>query len=174
MPDRFDYEAAREDMWDAGLDPDDLPEKSPEKRDAYLKRVGMNPDRYKPPKKYHPGDSGSTGGTSSGTAGCFLTTACVAARNLPDDCEELNTLRAFRDGYLMSRASGPEEIREYYEIAPQIVSRINLLPTASQIWQDLYEQVISPAVGLIKQGKLDLAYSLYKQCVLELKKKCCL
>lgn len=56
MPDRFDYEAAREDMWDAGLDPDELPEKNPEKRDAYLRKMKMDPNRYKPRKPYHPGD----------------------------------------------------------------------------------------------------------------------
>lgn len=170
MPDRFDYEAAREEMWDQGLDPDDLPESTPEKRDAYLRKVGINPDRYKPRKPYHPGDGRDTGGSGSGSSGCFLTTVCVEAKGLPDDCDELTMLRAFRDGYMKSTAAGEDDIREYYEIAPQIVAKINQLSDANQVWQKIYDQVIVRTVDLIKQDKSDAAYTLYKQCVLALKK----
>lgn len=34
------------------------------------------------------------------------TSACVAARGLPDDCEELTQLRCFRDEILMKTEEG--------------------------------------------------------------------
>lgn len=57
--------------------------------------------------------SGGIGGMS-----CYLTTACCEYMGLPDDCEELTILRVFRD-------SLPESlVKEYYRIAPAIVSKI--------------------------------------------------
>ena len=43
----FDYEEARLDMIDNGMDPDYLETRDPEKRDKYLRSHGMNPDSYK-------------------------------------------------------------------------------------------------------------------------------
>ena len=51
-------------------------------------------------------------------SGCYLTSACIAARGLPDDCEELMTLRIFRDKWLKLQPGGIEEIAEYYSTAP--------------------------------------------------------
>ena len=53
------------------------------------------------------------------SSGCYITSACVRARGLPDDCLEMETLRAFRDGYLASQPGGREDIEEYYAKAPQ-------------------------------------------------------
>ena len=56
---------------------------------------------------------------------CFITTAVCQELGKPDDCEELTAFRAFRDGYLRSRPDGEALIREYYNIAPGIVTCIN-------------------------------------------------
>lgn len=53
---------------------------------------------------------------------CYLTTACVQARGLPEDCAELESLRAFRDGYMTRRMDGPALILRYYRKAPQILA----------------------------------------------------
>lgn len=50
---------------------------------------------------------------SSGTGGCFLTTACCEFMNLPDDCEELQTMRKFRDDYLSKTEEGKNLIKFY-------------------------------------------------------------
>ena len=47
---------------------------------------------------------------NGGSGGCYLTTACVVAKNLPDDCEELTALRNFRDTYLRNHENGEEDI----------------------------------------------------------------
>lgn len=62
-------------------------------------------------------------GDTSG--GCYLTSACMYSKGLPDDCYELETLRNFRDTWLKNSEEGREIIKEYYEVAPKIVSAIN-------------------------------------------------
>lgn len=52
------------------------------------------------------------------SSGCFLTSACVEAKGLPDDCSELSVLRHFRDSYLAGIEEGKAEICEYYHVAP--------------------------------------------------------
>ena len=45
-------------------------------------------------------------GDAGSSTGCFLTSACVEAMNLPDDCEELMILRKFRDTWLVKQPGG--------------------------------------------------------------------
>ena len=163
----FDYENAELDILDAGGDPDYLNYNDREKRDKYLKSVGLDPKSY-----------GSTVGKDSKKKGgwfdepeddpCFLTSACVRARGLPDDCEELTVLRRYRDDYLRTHAGGEEAIREYYEIAPGIVGRINQRQDADTIWNSVYEETILPCVAMIREGRMDDAFVLYKACTLHL------
>lgn len=104
-------------------------------------------------------------------SGCYLTTACTVAKNLPDDCDELQTLRNFRDTYMHSTAEGEADIKEYYALAPKIVSAINNLApcTAHEIWVDLYNDLVLTCCQLIKDGKKEEAYKIYKDYVLKLK-----
>ena len=60
------------------------------------------------------------------TSGCFLTSACVEARGLPDDCYELRVLRNFRDSYLVKQDCGECEINHYYLFVDALCS--NHLP----------------------------------------------
>ena len=60
------------------------------------------------------------------SGGCFLTSACVEAKGLTDNCRELMVLRTFRDTYLKNRECGCLDICEYYHVAPTIVEKIKL------------------------------------------------
>ena len=164
--DHFDYEEARRDMRDNGLDPDYLSEySSPEKRDDYLKKNGLDP------KNYGGGTSSSSDSSSSGSDGCYLTTACIRARALPDDCKELTVLRSFRDGYMRNTRDGEAEIADYYRLAPRIVSRIKALPDADRIWNGVYEELIAPCVQMIGAGRQEDAHALYRSYTLKLNEK---
>ena len=68
------------------------------------------------------------------TSGCFLTSACVNAKGLPDDCYELTTLRKFRDEYLSKQECGECEIAHYYHVAPAIVERINASKNSTAVF----------------------------------------
>lgn len=119
--------------------------------------------------KYERNDSNSH--QSSGSEGCFLTTACVDVKGLPGDCEELETLRKYRDTYLKNRENGWEDVNMYYDVAPRIVANINKLPNAKEIWENMYEDLVIPCVKLIKEGKNEETYMLYRNTVADLLKK---
>lgn len=99
---------------------------------------------------------------SSGSTGCYLTTACVQARGLPDDCYELQTLRRFRDTFLKTTAEGRAEIELYYTLAPRLVNQINHSDHSSQIYEEIYVNLIIPCVKYIEQGRNTETLQLYR------------
>ncbi len=101
---------------------------------------------------------------------CFITTACIQARGLPDDCETLTVLREFRDQYLAQIPDGPALIREYYRIAPKIVQRIDRGGNSRQVYDALY-LLISRCVKSILAGSPETALAAYKCMVVDLKKE---
>ena len=111
---KFDYKKVEADLHDSGArHPDEIYSYKSEKAiRGYMKENDLNPDKYyKPDGKSSRSKSGS--GSGSGTEGCYLTSACVTARGLSDQCEELQALRSFRDGYLSEQPGGPAEIEQY-------------------------------------------------------------
>lgn len=102
------------------------------------------------------------------SGGCFLTSACTEARGLPDDCYELTTLRAFRDGYMKSLPQGQADICQYYHTAPAIVSKIRALPNSKEIFDRIYTELVLPCVALIENGKNEEAYAKYRGYVIML------
>ncbi len=110
--------------------------------------------------------SGGSSGTSS--SGCFISSACVKSKGLPDNCEELQTLRAFRDAKKAKDPAFLELVNEYYRIAPAIVEKIDSLSNAKDIYQELYINLVCGCVALIKDNKEDEAVVLYTNIVREL------
>lgn len=102
------------------------------------------------------------------SSGCYLTGACVHSVGLPDDCEALNILRDFRDSYMMKNEEMREDIYRYYTFAPRIVQRINRQDDSSNIWAEIYENLVKPTVEYIKTGDYEKAYFLYKEYTLHL------
>ena len=184
--DDFDYEDARLDIIENGCDPDYLDERDPAKRDEYMRKVGLNPREYG--SKYGENKSkdwdwgplrNSSNSRSSDydddydpdnsdDASCFVTTACTSSRGLPDDCEELTVLRAFRDAWVRKRPGGEEDISRYYAEAPGVVSRVNAREDAAAVWDKVYEEMVRPCVELIRNGKEEDAYALYRDWTLRL------
>lgn len=95
------------------------------------------------------------------SGGCFVTTAVCSASGLPDDCDELQTLRGFRDGYMMESPARKMLIQLYYEIAPLIVRAIESRDDAPEILATLRTSYILPAVQAVKSGDNDRAFGLY-------------
>lgn len=96
---------------------------------------------------------------------CFMTTACVEHRGLPDDCHELTTMRYMRDEWLAKQPGGQAEIDEYYAIAPGIVERINMRDDAGDVWERLYQEYILPCVAAADAGEFEKAHEVYKLMV---------
>ena len=109
----------------------------------------------------------------SSSGGCFLTSACVEAKGLADDCRELTVLRTFRDTYLKNSEHGPADICEYYHTAPAIVEKIKKLPNAVEIFEQIYNDLVVPCVALIDNNNNEEAYHKYKNYVKTLQSQYC-
>src|SRR5208282_5655374 len=94
--------------------------------------------------------------SANGGIACFLTTACCEHKGLPDDCDELTILRSFRDTHVPKIL-----IKEYYEIAPQIVRMIKNDHTQL----DYVYNIITDCVRDIRNNRQTLAVQKYMHMV---------
>lgn len=106
--------------------------------------------------------------TSSGSGGCYLTSACMQylQQNFDDKCYELSVLRWFRDNFVTK-----EDINHYYEVAPIIVENINEDKNANAVYNYIYDNIVAYCVEQIKQGNYKAAYDRYKSSVIVLEEK---
>ncbi len=111
-------------------------------------------------EKYNDHDS-----DSKSSSPCFISTACIEARGLPDNCLELQVLRRFRDTFVRGLPEGANLIRGYYTIAPAIVQGINSRPDRSIIYADLFRRLVDRSVALIQQGRDREAFETYRRMV---------
>lgn len=108
-----------------------------------------------------------------GDEDCFLTTACTQYKNLPDDCEELTTLRSLRNNFMTAYSEGKDLIRQYETTGPAIVTSINSFDNKAAIYDYMYYNMIVLSVKLVQQGKYEEAVNYYKLFVKTLKEKYC-
>ena len=113
-------------------------------------------------------DSSNNTKKESSGSGCYLTTAClkVMQEHFDDNCYYLDMLRWFRDNYVTE-----EDINMYYSSAPLIVEKINLMDNSNEIFKEIYYKVIQVCVRGIELGRYDIAYDVYKNSFLLLKKE---
>ena len=102
---------------------------------------------------------------------CLLSTTCASARELPDDCLELTTLRRFRDKYILALPDGDKLIASYYELAPQLVSRIDADPDCHVIYEHLWTSLVTPCVEKIRSGANIEALKHYIDVFVQLSKQ---
>ncbi len=102
---------------------------------------------------------------------CFLTTACVHHKQLPDDCYELQTLRSLRDDYMLKNEEGRILIKDYAVTGPAVVSAIRDFENRSAIYEYLYQHLVIPSVKLIREDKKQEAVDYYASFVEALREK---
>ena len=112
-----------------------------------------------------PGADVGGGGGDGGGGGCFLTTAAVEHMGQKDDGDVLNTLRQFRDRFMLKDDRKRADVAAYYKHAPKIVEALNAKPDAKNVYRQMYETYILPAVEAIKSGDNDKAYKAYVEGV---------
>ena len=100
-----------------------------------------------------------------------MTTAVCRSLDKPDGCYELKTLRDYRDRYLASSPGGRETIREYYNIAPTIVKRIERQKNADEIYRKIWKEYLERCIGLIETGKMEECREVYTKMVHELERE---
>lgn len=102
---------------------------------------------------------------------CYITTAVCESQGKADDCYELELLRSYRDGYLLSTEDGQALVKEYYNIAPTIVNRINRQDNAEEIYGGIWDSWLSGCVHLIEAGEKEACREKYMDMVYELKER---
>ena len=103
--------------------------------------------------------------------GCFITTAVYEGLGERDECEELRTLRHFRDTVLLKQDNGREIICEYYRMAPMIVQAIEQSALREKIYAEILENYLLPAIRQIRSKDYEAAYHSYRQMVEQLSAK---
>jgi len=83
---------------------------------------------------------------------CFISTAVCDAKGLPDDCEELNLLRKFRDQRLLTTSHGLALVAEYYKIAPTICSLLDKKLNSVALYTHIYDLFLHGIVENIRSG----------------------
>ncbi len=108
---------------------------------------------------------------SSG-GGCLVATACARHAGLPDDCNELNIARSFRDTFIRNMPDGKGEalIDEYYKAAPEIIDAIDNDPNRDEIYHNLFNQFMEN-LDLINSEDKNQAYNNALKLFDELKQK---
>lgn len=94
---------------------------------------------------------------------CFITTIVCETLGKSDDCYELQKLREFRDGWMMTRH--PELCKRYKQIAPAIVDRIKISSSRLELCEELYSRFIVSAVRRIEHGEHEKALLIYRAMV---------
>lgn len=101
---------------------------------------------------------------------CYITTAVCKSLHKPDDCRELTLLRDYRDTYLLKTKDGKAAVEQYYNIAPTIVKRIDKQENSAVIYNQIWQEYLSPCVDFIETGKKEECKVLYRDMVLGLEK----
>lgn len=137
--------------------------------DALDLRYILSPKKPKVPVREpaegkKPPDKGSGKDATATKSRCYLTSACVEYRGLPDDCNELAVLRAFRDGWLSAQPGGPALIDEYYRVAPAIVDAIEMTGLQRAIYPRVFS-VVRGCVQSIEARRPSQAMQAYRSLV---------
>jgi hypothetical protein len=112
-------------------------------------------------------ESSGSDSTESSSGGCFVTTACVTAAGLEDDCNELTRMRWFRDNVLATSPGGRALITEYYNTSPGIVEAVNRRPDAIELWGETFSSVQN-VVKMIDEGEYESAITQYRSILCNL------
>jgi hypothetical protein len=102
-------------------------------------------------------------GLNSG-GGCYITTAICEADGKPDDCEELQTFRKFRDSFMMATKARRSLVKLYYQTAPIIVEKIKQRADCDSILADLKSNYLMPCFEAVKRG--DYQFALARYCAM--------
>lgn len=103
--------------------------------------------------------------SNAGGGFCYVTTAVCETLGLEDDCYTLQTLRKFRDEYLLKTNVGRSFVEEYYKTARTLCAKIRGRTDAQEYISRLYERFILPALLSIENDAKARAFKIYRQMI---------
>ncbi len=125
--------------------------------------------RY-PKEVWYPGNYENIAGGFRKKRLCFITTAVCAHEGKADDCKELTTLRAFRDGWF--RKNGGEAlIQEYYDIAPTLVTLMDHCDASDNCYAEIRTRWLAPCLHALENGQEEQCRDTYIDMVQTLRQR---
>lgn len=97
---------------------------------------------------------------------CYITTAVCEYYGKDNRCEELTTLRNYRDSWLRKQADGEALIADYYSSAPLMVHRMKTSKFYADYCEYLMQNYIRPCIRLIQERRYGECKNLYIEMVL--------
>lgn len=107
------------------------------------------------------GGSWTDNGWNNSGSGCYVTTACVEYMGLADDCDEMETLRHYRDVLVEQDEAFREQVLDYYRKAPVIVQKMMQSENKDEQLKSLYKNLVQKCVSLLKAGRFEEAKQHY-------------
>ena len=121
---------------------------------------------------YYPGSDSVCGYfVERGGGGCYLTTIVVHCLGYDDYCQYLQKLRRFRDDVMKKDEKYAGLLKEYNQVGPCLVHRIEADEQKMKVAEYLFQNYIEPVCVLLDEGRHDEAVELYKTMVKELEEK---
>lgn len=106
-----------------------------------------------------------------GGSGCYLTTVVVECLGFDDKCEQLQTLRKFRDQTMKNDLAYSNILAEYDIVGPIIAKHISHDPQKMVLAKDLLKNYVEPVCEFVRSGNHEAAVELYKTMVVKLKER---
>lgn len=106
-----------------------------------------------PKENWEPGDYDVLASGYKKFKWCYITTATCRSEGKADDCAELMSFRAFRDGWLTEQG-GQALIEEYYDKAPAIVACIDLCDDAQRRYDEIRQSWLQPCYEALQEGRM--------------------
>jgi len=129
-------------------------------------RISRSGEVYE--KGFFGGDKEKVGETKNN---CLLSSACVAARGLTDDCDELTTIRKFRRDHLEGTQRGNVILQEYQDISCKILRWIDGRVDRKVLYENLYRRLVIGTTNLIRSEQFEAAINHYQSIVREYQAK---
>lgn len=105
----------------------------------------------------------------NGTSPCYLTTIIHNILGMPDNGFALQTLRNFRNNYMLNHPETYPMLIEYDIIGPQIAEALRNDPLNMSIAQTLYQTHIMPIAFLVSRKLNEMAIEKYQEMTNKLK-----
>ncbi len=102
---------------------------------------------------------------------CYITTAVCRALDKGEDCPEVIRLKEYRDSFLLQQPEGEGLIKEYYNIAPTIVKRIEKSEDAKERYLEIWRAFLKPCLEDLEQDRKAECGERYREMVVNLMKE---
>lgn len=97
--------------------------------------------------------------------GCYITTAVVDVLGYEDDCEVLETLRAFRDNYMKKEEKYLPLLEDYNTVGRIISHKLEKDENKEKIANMMYNIFIKSSIDAIKDREYSCAIGIYENMV---------